>query len=60
MLVNFKGDQGGEIIINMNQVHYIQRIYSSTDYGVYFEGRMLKISWQEYDKLTKAIEEHSK
>jgi len=59
MIINFKNDNGYEIIINMDNVLYIQPLHSG-GYRVTFTGgrNELDISWKEYERLTKAIESH--
>lgn len=58
MILNFKNDDGYEIIINMNHVMYIV-VSSQGGHSIAFAGGgFMKLSWKEYDRLLKALEAH--
>jgi hypothetical protein len=60
MIINLKNDNGYDIIINMNNVNYILP-FSSGGYRIFFRDKEeLQLTWKEYDRLTKAIQDHER
>lgn len=58
MILNLKNDNGYEIIINMDNVLYIQPKYEG-GYRIQFKDKNeLNLTWQEFERLTKALEVH--
>jgi len=59
MIINFKKDDGYEVIINMNNVTHIIPNVSGGGYTISFiDDNYMYISWKEFERLTKAIEVH--
>lgn len=58
MIINFKKEDGYEIIINMSNVLYINRRFDEGYRIVFKDGPEINLTWKEYDRLTKAISEH--
>lgn len=58
IILNFKNDDGYDIIINFSNVLYCQKRFELGYRIVFNDKEELWLSYTEYDRLTKALEKH--